>query len=245
MIISCALCLKSFGRNYQKQKFCSLICSNRFNLNNKNKPILPSKYSPELAELIGILLGDGSVMKYFAKIYLNRVADKGYEEYVTNLSRKLFGESVVTCYDVPNDGTMNVQISSIEVRDYLRNIGFDPKIREIPKWILENDDFIKACIRGLFDTEGSVGVKYFKGKKGNYIYKQLTVTNTNKNILQFVEKYLILYGYKPTRGSKTNIYVSNRKDIARYREEIGSSNPKMIGKLGDSYKGNAGLKIAK
>lgn len=227
---SCALCVTEFVKNYKRQKFCSLICANRFNLNNKNKPTLPV-YSADLAELIGILLGDGSVTKYFAKVYLNRIADKGYEKYVVELCQKLFGQEVVTWRDVPKSGTTDIQISSKDACDYLRSIGLDPKIRRIPLWILENDSFIRSCIRGLFDTEGSVGIKFFKGKRGNYVYRQLTVTNTNGHILQFIERCLRLYGYKPTRNSKTNIYISNRRDIARFREEIGSSNPKMISKL--------------
>lgn len=237
----CILCTENFIKNDRRQKFCSLICANRFNLNNKNKSILPSDYSSDLAELIGILLGDGSVTKYFVKVHLNRVADRGYEKYVVKLCKKLFGNKVITLRDVTNEGTNQIQISSIDVCDYLRGAGFDPKIRKIPSWIEENDDFTRACIRGLFDTEGSVGVKYFQGKNGLYIYKQLTFTNSNTHILQFIERCLRLYGYKPTRNSKTNIYISNRVDIARYQEEIGSSNPKMIRKLGDSYRGYGGV----
>src|SRR5258708_540331 len=144
----CVFCKQGFIRKWENHKFCSIRCSNRFNLNNKNKPEIPQRYNQNLSELFGILLGDGSVTKYFAKIYLNRTADKGYEEYVAKLCKKLFGNKVVTLRDVPKEGTNQIQISSKSVCDYLRNIGFDPKVRNIPTWITKNDNFRKFCVRG-------------------------------------------------------------------------------------------------
>lgn len=211
--------------------FCSLICSNRSNLNNKNNVIVPSKYNSELAEFFGILLGDGSVTKYFVKIYLNFIADAGYIPFVRKLSQRLFLGVPVTYQRRISEGTKEIQISSKDVCDYLRGIGFDPKNRCIPTWITENNKFIKATIRGLFDTEGSVGIKYFRGKNGNYIYKQLIVTNKNKNILRFLEKSLVMFGYKPTKNSGKNIYISNRPDIERYVDDIVPHNPKIINKI--------------
>ncbi len=140
----CKFCSAKFSKKYPAQIFCSLLCSNRYNLNHKNKVVLPSQYSVELAELFG---------------------------------------------------------------------------------------FIKAAVRGLFDTEGSVGMKYFLGMHGTYLYKQLTVTNKNKNILRFLEESLHRFDYKPTKNSHKNIYVSNKKDIQRYLYDIGSSNPKIVRKI--------------
>lgn len=193
---------------------------------------MPSKLGEDLAELAGIFLGDGNLTKYFFKVYLNRIADKEYPEYVLKLCQLIFPEATISCRDIPEHGTKDIQISSKIACDYLRKeAGFDQKKRHIPRWILKEDRFIKQCIRGLFDTEGSVAMKYFNGKKGKRLYKQLTFTNSNEKILQFVEKYLRLYSYRPTRNSKKNIYLSNKNDIARYMDEIGSSNPKMLGKL--------------
>ncbi len=185
-----------------------------------------------MAELFGILLGDGSVTTYYAKVYLNLKLETAYALFVTDLFKKLFPGSNVTNSKRESRGTWEVQISSKEACDYLKKIGFDPKIRSVPLWITQKSLFRKAAIRGLFDTEGTVGVKFYKGKRGFVQYKQLTVTNTNKNILQFVENSLVGLGYRPTKNSKKNIYISNRLDIKRYLEDIRSHNPKMLGKLG-------------
>lgn len=227
----CKFCHRIFEKKYGSHQFCSLTCSNRFNLNNKNTVTVPSKYSAELSELFGILLGDGSVTKYYAKVYLNAVADLEYVSFVQILAQRLFPRAPVTIQQRPNAGTTEVQISSKDVCDYLRRIEFNAKERYIPSWIVNNDAFTKAVVRGLFDTEGSVGVKYFRGKHGNYLYKQLTVTNKNKNILGFLEQSLTALGYKPTKKSRKNIYLSNKPDIKRYLDEIGSHNPKIVRKI--------------
>ncbi len=169
--------------------------------------------------------------RYFVKVYLNAVADAKYVPYVRQLMSNLFTGVPVTCQQRPARGTTEIQVSSRDVCEYLKVIGFDPKHRYIPKWVLKNEAFSKAVVKGLFDTEGSVGIKYFIGKRGNYLYKQLTVTNRNKNILRFLETSLSKFGYRPTKNSRKNIYLSNEVDIKKYMDDIGSNNPKLIKKI--------------
>ena len=226
----CAYCGNLFEKKYNKQKFCSISCSNRYNLNHKTNFKKPLKYSEELAELFGILLGDGSVTKYYVKIYLNMKADKGYPQNLEKLLKKALPGIKSTIHIREKRGTEEVQVSSREVCDYLKSIGFNPKKRYIPKWITSKKEFIKRTVRGLFDTEGSIGIKRFHGKHGLYVYKQLTFTNTNKNILKFIESSLADLGFSPTKNSKKNIYLSNAKDIKKYFEIIGTSNPKLVKK---------------
>lgn len=229
---NCLLCKKTFELKYKGNKFCSLACSNRFNLNNKNTKVrTPKEPSINLAELFGILLGDGSVVQYFVKVYLNASCEYNYSLYVQRLCKNLFPGATVSRYLRKARGTIEIQISSSEVSKFLLRNGFDPKRRSVPEWIQKNEAHVEASLRGLFDTEGTVGVKYFDGKNGVRFYKQLTFTNKNENLLKFVETQLKKRGYKPTAGSKKNIYISNGNDIGRYAREIGSSNSKLTKKL--------------
>lgn len=228
---NCLYCKQLFKSKYSKSKFCSVPCSNRYNLNNKVVFKAPQIYSPELAELFGILLGDGSVEKYFTKIYLNRIADKGYMQSILRIIEICLPGVQASVTVRIEKGTEELQISSKDVCDYLRSIGFNPKERTIPDWILNEEKFIIATIRGLFDTEGSIGIKTFKGKNGTYRYKQLTFTNKNLFLLNFVEYYLLKLEFSPTKNSTKNIYISNEKDIKRYFKLIGTSNPKLVKKL--------------
>ena len=232
----CQNCRKPFSPRYKEQSFCSVVCANRSNQNNKTSALLPKKFSKELAELFGVLLGDGGVEKYFVRIYLNRKADKGYPQRLVRFIKKIFPKIKVTCLDRKKRGTEEVQVSSIDICNYLRSIGFDSKKRTIPLWIVEDTDFTKATIKGLFDTEGSVGIKKYQGKSGLRVYQQLTVTNKNKNILLFLEQGLEKLGYHPTKNSEKNIYISNQADIKRYFREIGSRNPKMQKKFDGGFR---------
>lgn len=226
--LKCGVLLK---KKYSQQKFCSIACSNRNNLNNKIFFKKSLTYSEELAELFGILLGDGSVEKYYVKIYLNMIADKGYAQNVIKLIKIALPGIKPTVHIRKNRGTEEIQISSVDVCNYFKLIGFNPKNRSVPCWITEKESFTKRTIRGLFDTEGSIGVKRFEGKNGSYVYKQLTFTNTNKNILEFIRNSLCLLGFSPTKSFRYNLYISNKKDIARYFKVIGTSNPKLEKKM--------------
>jgi len=224
---TCLQCSAVFKKKYHTQKFCSVVCSNRKNLNNKNIFVLPAAYSVELAELFGILLGDGSVFTYFVRIYLNLKVDAGYSKNIIQLIKKVFPNATTSTLIRPARGTEEIQISSKDICDYFRSIGFDPKIRTVPFWITENIEYSKATLRGLFDTEGSIGTKYFRGKKGDYVYKQLTFTNKNPGLLKFVEQTLVTLGFSPTKNSRTNIYISNKADTERYFKVIKPHNPKL------------------
>lgn len=231
MLARCAHCNQSFEKLNRSQRYCGTICSNRSNRNNSNVVALPSTYSAELAEAFGILLGDGSLSKYFVKTYSNYHLETAYADFIKRLFEKLFPGASICRYDRPVRGAIEIQISSRSVAEYFVSIGFDARTRKIPSWISQERKYVAAAVRGLFDTEGSVGVKRFKGKHGDYIYKQLCVTNSNENVLQFLERSLVSLGFRPTRNSKKNIYISNKLDIKRYMEDIGSHNPKLKRKI--------------
>lgn len=228
---TCLHCATKYEARHRAQSFCSVQCANRNHLNNKSAVSLPQEHSVALAELFGILLGDGSVTQYFCKVYLNAIADKEYAPYVCDLCSKLFPGASVTLTPRPQRGVIEIQVSSCDVSRFLTQQGFSPKERTIPTWIQIDSSFTEATIRGLFDTEGSVGIKHFQSKSGPRIYRQLTFTNRNQNLLYFVRTELQKRNYRPTLGDGKNIYISNRSDIARFSKEIGFSNPKLTLKV--------------
>lgn len=206
----------------------------RFRNLKKGNFVRPKK-SIALAEFIGIWLGDGSCSRKTTSIYLNSIADKYYIPFVIGLIRNLFHIQKATSIKiVPKKGNTGLEHCS-EIRvfskwlvDFLSSMGLirkEPKM--IPKWIYRNNIYSKACVRGLFDTEGCVGFKKFAGKNGKYLYKQLIFTNSNENLLYFVYKSLKNLDFRPTPASKKNIYISNKKDIKRFVEIIRPHNPKI------------------
>lgn len=220
----CLYCRDSFKAKYLKQKFCSEKCANRFNLNNLNKVILPEQ-SVDLAEFIGIFLGDGSLGKHYIGIYLNSVSDRLYISYVKKLCTQLFKGATVTCNKKKNENCTRVQISSVIVARFLTGMRLKPKA--IPSWIYNSESYIKACIRGLFDTEGSISFKIYKAKKKISVYKQLNFRNANLDLIKFVRDNLKLFGFKPTMSLKRSLYLSTHESIELFRQLIGFSNSKL------------------
>lgn len=97
----------------------------------------------------------------------------------------------------------------------------------IPSWIHEDPQYIKSCIRGLFDTEGSISFKIYKSKIGLRLYKQLNFRNANMILMRFIRDNLASMQFSPTRTLRRSLYLSNHKDIDRFRRSIGFSNPKL------------------
>lgn len=223
----CGFCKKEFKKREKKYKFCSLICSSNFNKNGINKVTLPD-YSISLAEFIGICLGDGFVSKFQIGITLNTIADKDYIPYVKFLSSHLFPGATVSLLKRTNNNALDVRISSVIAADFLRNMGIIPNNKFVPKWILSNWEYRKACIKGLFDTEGSISFKTYVSKRGLNLYKQLNFRNANSQLMQFVRDSLVYLGLKPTMTLKRSLYLSNHQSIKIFRNIIGFSNPKLL-----------------
>ena len=222
---TCLFCKKYFRKREQKYKFCSITCSNRFNLNGLNKITLPPR-SNDLAEFMGICLGDGYVSNYQSCITLNSVADILYIPYVIALASKLFPEANISTFK-RKDNAVDIRINSKIVADFLKKNGIIANKKIIPFWITNNFDYRKNCMKGLFDTEGSISFKKYSSKRGIMLYKQLNFRNIDIKIMTFVRDILVELGLKPTMTLKKSLYLSNDQSIAVFREQIGFGNPKL------------------
>src|SRR5579872_3372218 len=197
MIIGvCLYCRKNFRKRELKRKFCSLFCSSNFNKNGLRGVKLPL-LSKQLAEFVGICLGDGCITKYQVSVTLNTNADKNYIPYVKKLMEELFpqaGLSLIT----RKDNATDVRINSSIVATFLKGMGIISSKKIVPLWIFSSEDFRRACVKGLFDTEGSISFKKYISKKGIVYYKQLNFRNTDINFMRLVRDTLVEIGLKPT-----------------------------------------------
>lgn len=148
----------------EKSKNWGQVKGGRNSHGNTKKIKIPIK-DEKLAELIGIILGDGNIQNKNS-IYQVRIAgdsnkDKDYiMNYLKPLCDSLFGiDSKIYKHKTFNE--LFVHIHSKNVVKFLISVGMQAgnKIKNqvtIPGWVLENDSYLKACIRGLIDTDGSV-----------------------------------------------------------------------------------------
>jgi len=203
------------------------------------KKIRYPKESIELAEFYGIMLGDGNLTKiksykigtYQARISGDSRFDREYLlNYVKPLIEKLFSIEVVY-FKVKNKNTFVLVATSRKIVEFLESKGFVPgnKIKNqlvIPNWINSNREYVKACIRGLYDTDGGI----YKLNHQSSI--QIVITNYNQKLLRQVRDSLILLGISPSNiATQNKIYLTKRTELRKFLKQIGFRNSKHANKV--------------
>lgn len=212
------------------------------NSKGNTKNFLEPSESIELAELFGIILGDGHVDQIIrdskVRIYTLTIAgdsrtDKHYlENYVSNLFKKLFRESgKVSSSKCSN--SCYLKIHGKKIIEFLVLKGINPgnkknNNQKIPDWILNNQKYLIACLRGLIDADGCV---YYISKATNKNIR-ITFTSYIPALMQDVRTSFIKLGFHPSKVIRNeDIYLSSKQDVDKYLLEIGFSNDKHLKRL--------------
>lgn len=206
----------------------------------KTKVKFPEE-SVQLAEFIGIMLGDGNLnvtKKYKVGTYQARIVgdSRNDREYLINFVKPL----IKSLFDIEaaqwkakDANALVITATAQELTSFLQLMGLKPgnKIRSqvtIPQWIKENDSYTKACIRGLIDTDGSV----FHMSNQNPLLARLSFTNYNKTLLEDTREIFLKQGFSPSKIiCNKHFFISKKEEIKKYLKEIGFSNPKHIRRL--------------
>lgn len=211
----------------------------RYN-NQRNDIVIPKTYSVELAEFIGALLGDGHISQTQVTVTLG--TKDLYVPYVRQLIQRIFG--IAPGVTVNKLGHQTVYFGSTAAVRWLREMGLVfNKVKEqvgIPAWIKSDKNFMRAALRGLYDTDGSV----YRLRWG----MQISFCNHSRRLSEEVRGMLSELGFSPSKISGQNLYLTKKQDIARFFQEIGFNNEKhrirynrfMMQKMGASDSGNSG-----
>ena len=189
-------------------------------------------YSRDLAEFVGIMMGDGGISPRQTVISLNPKTDTKYVKFVCDLIAKLFGvtpgihrrkEQSVAC----------INVSRTDHVEYCHSLGLPigNKLRQkldIPKWIQNNDNFAKSCIRGLMDTDGCIFNECHRIKKKLYCYPRMSFVSHSPYLRASVSTLLRKFGFQPNIRNEKAVTLVKRVDIVRYFELIGTSNNKHL-----------------
>lgn len=216
----------------------------KFKTNSITSPLpinRPSK-SVDLAEFVGIVLGDGGITKKQVTITVHRVDDKKYVEYIKKLVKKIFLVNPA-CYTREN--VVNIVISRSELVKILLKMGLcvGNKVRnqvDVPLWIKNSNKFSRACLRGLFDTDGCFYVDKHKYKDRLYLNCGINFTNRSLPLLGFFKFNLIKLKLSPTQKTDFSVFLRKEEEILSYFKIIGSSNPKHSSKFKNYFKNKYG-----
>lgn len=198
--------------------------------------IMPEK-SKELAEIIGIILGDGGVTDYQLKVTLNKETEPEYIEFVLALFEKIFRTKCRKYYfhGTSKDKVCDITINGINLIKILIKLGIKKGNKTkhqvgVPKWITENSKYSEACLRGLIDTDGGIYFHHHKTNGFLCFNLGLCFTSHSTPLLNFVCQLLLKLGFHPKRGSK-HIYLYQYNEIIKYFDIIGTNNSHNLKRL--------------
>jgi DNA-binding transcriptional regulator WhiA len=176
------------------------------------------------AYIVGLALGDGNLSNSNGRaVRLRITCDKKYpklQKHIAESIQKLLPDNKVSIvYRKDNANDVSCYSNSLEeILGWKSGKGSKiiQKVR-IPSWILKDEDFIKECLRGIIQTDGSI----FKDR--GYIHVNIVshIPTFARTIMFAIEKI----GYKPNMqifksktGNKYTIRVS--KDTRKFIKDI-------------------------
>jgi DNA-binding transcriptional regulator WhiA len=209
----------------------------------ENRINLPDCVSPELAELIGAHIGDGNISTnhgHRINIFGHMNKDLDYLNYLCSLFVKVF-EIKPRLHFIKQRNAAYIQLHSKTLCEFLHTRFAIPLGRkgeiDIPEEILKDEDLVKACIKGIFDTDGSVSIQ----KSGKYNYPFIAISTTSQKLAKTILEKLKNLGFQPyisitkpgvrRRLQEFSVRVKGFGEVAKWKKFIGSSNPRNMTKL--------------
>jgi len=183
----------------------------------KKRGKIKSVYEPfekngDLAELIGVVLGDGHI-RAFPRCECLRIVGSGnnlgFTRRYSTLIERVFGKKP-TVIRRSNSNAFNISIYEKHIAERLKiPTGSRHDYNFIlPVWIREKPDHTIRFLRGLYEAEGSM---HFHA--GTYTHKFL-FSNANPALLDTVFRYVTKLGFHPHR-SRFKIQVSRKIEVQK------------------------------
>lgn len=196
---------------------------------------LPKDFNDNLAEFVGIMLGDGGMTYGQCTITLNSIKDIEYSQFIISLSHKLFGERP-KIFMRKNENTMIIYYNGVSLVRYLVSIGLKTgnKLKQqvgVPEWVVNSKSYKIACLRGLMDTDGGVFLHKYTVKRKIYGYKKICFSNRSMPLLKFVKQTLEEIGYAPRlidNVENKKVWLYNIQEVDRYLNEVGTHNHRLL-----------------
>jgi len=185
----------------------------------------------QLAEFVGIVLGDGGLTDYQLRITFNRDSDAGYADFVKGLIKKLFKLTPRIIHKKLDKGS-DLAVYSKNLVEFLEGSGLKRgnKVRnkaDIPLWVKRNNKFQLSCLRGLMDTDGSCYAYSHNVHEKRYRNVALCFTNASEALLKSVYQIFDSNGYYPCLTGR-RVYVYGENEINKYFQKVGTRNSKHL-----------------
>jgi len=208
------------------------------------KPATKLNFTPDVAYLIGVIQGDGTVSKSLDKNgSLSNLAIKvavGHKDVsYTKLLRNLIFANLKYEPSIKRD-PWGYRVS-IYNRSLVRALEEFKYKMEVPAFIVENRDLLMSYLQGLFDTDGGCGIDPHSNSAS---------INFSSNKREFIEKVKCIlekeFGiYSSLRAGKKENYkpvyritITNKTNVLKFIDSVGFRHPrkmKLSGKIVKMY----------
>jgi hypothetical protein len=184
---------------------------------NRSQHRVSPSHSKELAEFIGIALGDGNIYKFDRCQRLTISCNgsyKNYVEHVSCLARNIFKKSP----SIIKRSKANCCDVTLYLQDIDKALGLPAgnKIKnsvKIPEWIIRKREYSKKCLKGLFETDGHYGLS-----KKNYV-EYIQFCNESASLKKSVFDVLSSLKYSPQLG-KNYVRLAKKTEVHKFIEEM-------------------------
>jgi intein/homing endonuclease len=190
----------------------------------------------EIAELCGIILGDGHLHNSANRIVITGSLDDA--EYHKQVVSRLFTENFDVkpiYFEQRQKNAHYLQIESKKCIDYFLGLGLERGSKEdiqAPCFI-NNDRLRMHFLRGLFDTDG--WIKFSSQKTKSYYYPRIRLTAKESRLAYQIGDMLKLLGFhfsvwkdQRTENTILTYEISGKDNALRWFEVIQPHNPKHL-----------------
>lgn len=197
----------------------------------------------EICEFIGAFIGDGYMGNYGKRknqfvigFAGDQKLDKDYfKNFMVPLLLRNFPKINSHIYYRKDENTIVLRIYSKKLFKIMESFGFLGGLKtstmRIPEIInRSNNYFIKATLRGIFDTDGSI---YFD-KRSAYKthYPRVELHLHNPNLIKEVNLLLRTFDIKVNMNQKySRIQINGHKNVKDFIDKIGFSNERHLSKI--------------
>ncbi|MFB6099947.1 MAG: hypothetical protein ABEK16_01615 [Candidatus Nanohalobium sp.] len=206
----------------------------------------PELTNPDLAEFVGIMLGDGSIGRYecsrgdsssseqfVVKVTISK-DESDYEDYIFDLFEKLFAIEPIS-YRKKNENTLDIRCFNPDLFDFMTGqVGLKTAPKKDRALIPERymtEELRKEVLRGYFDTDGSLVLTDNNG----YLYPRLEMkisrSPMQEQFVQLIEDEGFRFGNYELENGKIRIQMNGEEQLQKWVEEVGFSNQRHLDKL--------------
>ncbi len=170
-----------------------------------------------LAELIGIVLGDGNLYKHPRTENLRITCnsnDTSYIRHVSCIIKKVLRKTP-NVRKRKDENAVSVDLYQCKISKRL-NLPCGNKIKNnvgIPYWVFSNKDYMRKCLKGLFETDGC-----FHEDRDNYT-RIIEFKNNCARLREDAYNILLKLGFNPQLG-RNYVRLAKRNEVYEFKELI-------------------------